>query len=283
MSETARLADAHLATLIRLALEEDIGDGDITGEATVPADRRCLARIKAKAPGVIAGIRVAEAVFHAVDPGLDFEAARQDGSRVVPGDHVAVIGGAARSLLAAERIALNFLQRLSGIATATATAVALVEGTGVRLLDTRKTTPGMRALEKYAVACGGGVNHRQGLFDRYLIKENHAALGGGIGAAIRAARAARPGAPVEIEVRGLEELAEALAERPERVLLDNFSPADAAEAVRRVAGGCETEVSGGVTPDNLRAYAAARPDFISLGWLTHSAPALDLSMTLVAP
>jgi len=273
--------DEHLSTLIRLALEEDLATGDMTSQATVPPDRRCLARIKAKADGVIAGMRVAEAVFLAVDPALDFEAAVTDGARIAPGDHVAVIGGGARSLLAAERVALNFLQRLSGIATATARAVALVEGTGVRLLDTRKTTPGMRELEKYAVACGGGVNHRHGLWDRYLIKENHVALAGGVAAAIRAARAAHPDAPIEIEVRGVEELDQALAEAPERILLDNFTPADAAAAVARVAGRTETEISGGVTPDNLRAYAAAHPDFISLGWLTHSAPVLDLSMTLV--
>lgn len=274
-------ADPHLAALIRLALEEDIGPGDMTSLATVPAHRRCLARIKAKAPGVIAGLRVAEAVFHSVDPALDFEAARMDGSHVASGDHVAVIGGSALALLAAERTALNFLQRLSGIATATAAAVAQVEGTGVRLLDTRKTTPGLRALEKYAVACGGGVNHRRGLYDRYLVKENHIGLAGGVAAAVAAARDAHPEAPVEVEVRNPAELEEALRARAERVLLDNFTPAAAAAAVRHVAGRAETEISGGVTPENLAAYAAARPDYISLGWLTHSAPALDLSMTLV--
>jgi nicotinate-nucleotide pyrophosphorylase (carboxylating) len=279
--EAPPVRDLTVAELIRAALAEDIGSGDITSEATVPPDRTCIARIKAKAPGVLAGALVAEAVFLAVDPAVDYQADCVDGSRVAPGDHVAVIGGRARSLLAAERVALNFLQHLSGIATATAEAVRLVNGTGTRILDTRKTTPGMRALEKYAVTLGGGLNHRQGLFDRFLVKENHVALAGGVEKAVRSARAARPGEPVEIEVRTLDELDQALAAGAERVLLDNFSPAQATDAVARVGGRAEVEISGGVRPSNLRAYAAAHPDFISVGWLTHSAPALDMSMTLV--
>ena len=279
---TSPLRDSTLAALVTAALAEDIGTGDMTSEATVDPERRCLGRVKAKAPGVLAGIRVAEAVFLAVDSSVDFEPGAVDGSHLGPGDHVAVIGGKARSLLAAERTALNFLQHLSGIATATAEAVRVVQGTGVRILDTRKTNPGMRELEKYAVACGGGVNHRHGLYDRFLVKENHIAMAGGLTAAVEAARRFRPGEPVEVEVRDEHELEEALAVAPERVLLDNFSPAAAAAAVRRVAGACEVEVSGGVTLENLRAYAAAHPDFISLGWLTHSAPALDMSMTLLA-
>jgi nicotinate-nucleotide pyrophosphorylase (carboxylating) len=270
--------------LIQRALAEDIGAGDITADATIPPGRRALARIKAKAPGVIAGVMLAEAVFHAVDPDLDFQADCTDGARVAPGDHVAVIGGAARALLAAERTALNFLQHLSGIATTTAEAVRLVQGTGVRLLDTRKTTPGLRALEKYAVVVGGGVNHRAGLWDHYLVKENHVALAGGVAAALAAVhhdRRQHPGRGVEIEVRSMDELDAAVAAGADRVMLDNFTPDAAAAAVARVAGRCEVEISGGVTLQNLRAYAAAHPDFISLGWLTHSAPALDLSMTLV--
>jgi nicotinate-nucleotide pyrophosphorylase (carboxylating) len=273
-----------ITDLVRQALAEDLGPGDITSEATISEDRKALARVKAKASGVLAGVMVAEAVFLAVDPDLDFEAACTDGARVTPGSHVAVIGGSARSLLRAERTALNFLQHLSGIATATAEAVRLVQGTGVRLLDTRKTTPGLRALEKYAVTVGGGHNHRVGLWDHYLIKENHVDLAGGVGPAVRAARRHGEGHPergLEVEVRNWEELDQALEASPDRVLLDNFAPRDAAEAVRRVAGRCEVEVSGGVTIDTLRAYAAARPDFISIGWLTHSAPALDLSLTLV--
>ena len=275
------LLDAEVAELIRVALAEDIGSGDISTEATVSADRTALARIKAKAPGVIAGVMLAEAVFLAVDPSLDFEAGCTDGTRVAPGDHVAVVGGSARALMVAERTALNFLQHLSGIATTTAEALRLVQGTGVRLLDTRKTTPGMRRLEKYAVSVGGGHNHRMGLFDSYLLKENHVALAGGVGAAVAAARSHGAAAPIEVEVRDRQELDEALAAGADRILLDNFTPTDAAEAVAHVAGRAEVEVSGGVNLDNLRAYAAAHPDYISLGWLTHSAPALDVSMTLV--
>jgi nicotinate-nucleotide pyrophosphorylase (carboxylating) len=277
--------DTATDALIQRALAEDIGAGDITGEATIPAGRRALARIKAKAPGVVAGLMLAEAVFHAVDPDLDFQADCTDGAHLAPGDHVAVIGGSARALLAAERTALNFLQRLSGIATTTAEAVRLVHGSGVRLLDTRKTTPGLRALEKYAVAVGGGVNHRSGLWDHYLLKENHVELAGGIGPAVAAVREHgrdHRERGVEVEVRSLRELEEALAAGVDRVLLDNFSPTTAAEAVALVAGRCEVEISGGVNLENLRAYAAAHPDFISLGWLTHSAPALDMSMTLVS-
>lgn len=227
---------------------------------------------------------VAEAVFLAADADLDFEAGCTDGAHLLPGDHVAVIGGSARSLLTAERTALNFLQHLSGIATATADAVRLVHGTGVRLLDTRKTTPGMRRLEKYAVSVGGGQNHRSGLWDHYLVKENHVDIAGGVRIAVEAAKRHRQGHPervLEVEVRNLAELAEAIAAGVDRVLLDNFSPAAATEAVATVKGRCEVEISGGVTLDNLRAYAAAHPDFISLGFLTHSARALDLSMTLV--
>lgn len=278
------LTDAEVADLVRRALAEDVGAGDITTEAAVPPDRRALARVKAKAHGVLAGVMVAEAVFRAVDPDLDFAADCTDGARLAPGDHVAVIAGPARSLLTAERTALNFLQHLSGIATATAEAVRLVHGTGVRLLDTRKTMPGLRRLEKYAVSVGGGVNHRAGLWDHYLLKENHVDLAGGVAAAVAAARAhaaGHPGRGVEVEVRDMGELEQAIEALPDRVLLDNFSPARAAEAVALVAGRCEVEISGGVRPDNLRAYAAAHPDYISLGWITHSAPALDLSMTLV--
>ncbi|MDP9325779.1 MAG: carboxylating nicotinate-nucleotide diphosphorylase [Candidatus Dormibacteraeota bacterium] len=281
MAEAPPIRDAAVAELIRAALAEDIGEGDITSAATVSPDRTCIARIKAKAPGVVAGVKVAEAVFLAVDPGVDYQADCADGSHLSPGDHVAVIGGRARSLLAAERVALNFLQHLSGVATATAEAVRMVTGTGVRILDTRKTTPGLRALEKYAVSVGGGVNHRQGLFDRYLIKENHVALAGGVAAAVSAARATRPGDAIEVEVRNTAELEQALEAAADRILLDNFSPAEAAAAVKLVDGRAEVEISGGIRPANLHAYAAAHPDFISLGWLTHSAPALDMSMTLV--
>ena len=287
LSQTVRVEpdrENDIADLVRRALAEDVGPGDITTEATVPEGRMALGRIKAKAHGVVAGIMVAEAVFMAVDPGLDFQADCTDGTRVGPGDHVAVIGGAARSLLQAERTALNFLQHLSGVATATSQAVRLLQGSGVRLLDTRKTTPAMRVLEKYAVTIGGGYNHRAGLWDYYLVKDNHVDLAGGVKAAVEAARRhgeAHPERGVEVEVRNWQELEEALLSEPDRVMLDNFSPGDAAKAVTMVNGRCEVEVSGGVTLENLRAFASAHPDFISVGWLTHSAPALDMSMSLV--
>jgi nicotinate-nucleotide pyrophosphorylase (carboxylating) len=276
------LRDAAVDELIHRALAEDMGSGDITSEATIDPSRTALARIKAKAPGRLAGVKVAEAVFQAVDPDLDFEPDCNDGAQLARGDHVAVIGGRARSLLAAERTALNFLQRLSGVATVTAEAVRLLEGTGVKLLDTRKTTPGMRILEKYAVTIGGGHNHRQGLWDEFLVKENHIGMAGGIAAAVAACRGRRPDLPLVVEVRNLDELEEAVRAGVDRVMLDNFSPAEAAEAVARVAGRTAVEISGGANLDNLRAYASAHPDYISVGCITHSAPALDMSMTLVA-
>jgi nicotinate-nucleotide pyrophosphorylase (carboxylating) len=277
----AGLRDAAVAELVKRALAEDIGAGDITGEATVDRELAALAQIKAKAPGVLAGLRIAEAVFHTVDSELDFEAACGDGSRLATGDHVAVIGGRARSLLAAERTALNFLQHLSGVATATAEALRLLEGTGVRLLDTRKTTPGMRALEKYAVSLGGGENHRQGLWDMFLVKENHIAIAGGVAAAVTACRAQRPGERLEVEVRNFDELEQALQAGVDRVMLDNFTPPMAADAVGRVAGRAEVEISGGVNQSNLRAFGSAHPDYISVGFITHSAPALDMSMKVI--
>jgi nicotinate-nucleotide pyrophosphorylase (carboxylating) len=278
---SAPLTDSEVARLIEAALAEDIGSGDISGDAVAGADQRSLARIKAKAKGMVAGIRVAEAVFAAVDAGIDFEPDLMDGAKVEPGDHVAVIGGQARALLAAERTALNFLQHLSGIATATRALVDAVAGTGVVILDTRKTTPGMRALEKYAVAVGGGQNHRHGLYDAFLLKDNHVALAGGVTRAIEMARNHRPGLTIEVEVRLMRDVEAALAAGADSILLDNFSPTDAAEAVRLVGGRAKVEISGGVTPDNIRAYASAHPDYISVGWITHSAPALDLSMKLV--
>jgi nicotinate-nucleotide pyrophosphorylase (carboxylating) len=276
------LRDAAVDELVRRALTEDIGTGDITSEATIDPDRIALGRIKAKAPGVLAGVKVAEAVFHAVDPELDFEADCNDGSHLTRGDHVAVIGGRARSLLAAERTALNFLQHLSGIATVTAEAVRLLEGTDVRLLDTRKTTPGMRVLEKYAVTIGGGHNHRSGHWDEFLVKGNHVAIVGGVAAAVAACRKANGDVLLVVEVRNLAELDEAISAGVDRVMLDNFGPAEAAEAVERVAGRTAVEISGGANLDNLRAYASAHPDYISVGCITHSAPALDMSMTVVA-
>jgi nicotinate-nucleotide pyrophosphorylase (carboxylating) len=265
--------------LVRRALAEDVGDGDATTLATVPADARARAEIVQKAPGVIFGLEMAEAVFRELDPGVSFERRVEEGTWR-DGGEVAVIAGSARALLTAERTALNLLQRLSGVATASARAAREVEGTGARVLDTRKTTPGMRALEKAAVAAGGGTNHRFGLFDAILIKENHAAMAGGVGAAVRAACEARPDLPVEVECRDEAEVRDALDAGAPRLLLDNMPPDELRAVVALVAGRAELEASGGITLDNLRDVAETGVDFISLGALTHSAPALDLSLLL---
>ncbi|HEX8083814.1 MAG TPA: carboxylating nicotinate-nucleotide diphosphorylase [Solirubrobacteraceae bacterium] len=265
--------------LVRRALAEDVGDGDATTLATVPEDARARAEIVQKAPGVVFGLELAEAVFRELDPGVVFERRVEEGAWREGGD-VAVVSGRARALLTAERTALNLLQRLSGVATATARAVREVEGTGARVLDTRKTTPGLRALEKAAVAAGGGTNHRFGLFDAMLIKENHAAMAGGVGAAVRAARAARPDLPLEVECRDEAEVREALEAGAPRLLLDNMPPDQLRATVELVAGRAELEASGGITLDNLREVAETGVDYISLGALTHSAPALDLSLLL---
>jgi nicotinate-nucleotide pyrophosphorylase (carboxylating) len=261
------------------ALKEDVGDGDITTTATVPAEARARALITQKAPGVIFGLEVAEETFRALDPAVDLERRcaerewREDGP-------VLSIEGSARAILTAERTALNFLQRLSGVATLTARCVRAVDGTRARILDTRKTTPGLRTLEKAAVAAGGGTNHRAGLYDAILIKENHAALAGGVGNAVRKALAHAPGVPLEVECQTLEEVDEALAARAPRILLDNMTVEELRTAVERVAGRAELEASGGVTLETLREIAGTGVDFISVGALTHSAPALDLSLNL---
>lgn len=266
--------------LIRRALEEDLGDGDLTAEAVVPADVLAHASIEQRAPGVIAGLDVARAVFEQLDSALRWTALCEEGAWR-DGGLVAEVDGRARSILAGERVALNFLGRLSGVATLTARYVAAVEGTGVRILDTRKTTPGMRALEKAAVRAGGGHNHRAGLHDAILVKENHAAVGGGVGeAARRAVAAAAEGTAVVVECADLDELAQALDGGAPWVLLDNMTPDELREAVSRAAGRAQLEASGGITLDNVRAVAESGVDCISVGALTHSAPALDLSLTL---
>jgi nicotinate-nucleotide pyrophosphorylase (carboxylating) len=273
--------EAAFADVVRRALAEDVGDGDATSAATVPADARARAVITQKAPGVLFGVRGAELAFTEVDPGAAVERRAEEGVWR-DGGEVLRVEGAARALLTAERTALNVLARLSGVATATARAVREVQGTRAKVLDTRKTTPGLRALEKAAVAAGGGTNHRFGLFDAILIKENHAAMAGGVGAAVRAAREQRPDLPLEVECRTREEVDEALAAGAPRLLLDNMPPPELRAMVEHVAGRAELEASGGITLANLRAVAETGVDFISLGALTHSAPALDLSL-LVAP
>jgi nicotinate-nucleotide pyrophosphorylase (carboxylating) len=271
----------ELPELVARALAEDLGAGDLTTAAVVPPGARARARIDQRAPGVLSGIDVAREVFHQLEPQLRFEALAEEGAWR-EGGPVAAIEGAAAPILSGERTALNLLGRLSGVATMTARYVHAVEGTGARILDTRKTTPGLRALEKRAVRHGGGVSHRAGLHDAILVKENHSLLAGGVGPAARAAAANRGGADwVEVEVESLAELDEVLAAGVERVLLDNMGPGQLRAAVERAAGsGATLEASGGVALEDVRAVAETGVDFVSVGALTHSAPALDLSLLL---
>ncbi len=273
------MIQAPISDVVARALAEDLGGGDVTTAATVPAQTRARAVIIQKAPGVIFGLQAAQATFRSLDPEVTFAHAVDEGVWREGGD-VVTVEGRARALLSAERTALNFLQRLSGVATMAARAVQAVEGTGARILDTRKTTPGLRALEKAAVSAGGATNHRAGLYDAILIKENHAALGGGVGAAVRSAREQAPGLLVEVECRDLAEVDEALAAGAPRLLLDNMTADQLREAVAHVGGRAELEASGGVTLETLRAVAETGVDFVSVGALTHSAPALDLSLLL---
>jgi len=266
--------------LIEQALKEDVGPGDVTTRAVIPPDVRGKGAILVKAHGVICGLQVAAEVFRAVDERISFRPRVREGEPVQPGDVVAEVEGPLRGILTAERTALNFLARLSGIATLTARFVDAVAPYRAVILDTRKTTPGWRVLEKYAVRCGGGRNHRMGLYDMVLIKDNHIAACGSISEAVRRVRAAGVGVPVEVEVKNLDELREALKLGVDRILLDNFSVEDIAEAVKIAEGRVPLEASGGVTLDNVAAIAATGVDYISVGALTHSAPALDLSLEL---
>jgi nicotinate-nucleotide pyrophosphorylase (carboxylating) len=270
---------ADSADVVARALAEDLRDGDVTTAATVPAETRARAVIRQKAPGVIYGLDVAEAVFRSLDADAAFTREVAEGVWRESGE-VLRIEGRARALLSGERTALNFLQRLSGVATMAARAVQAVAGTDATILDTRKTTPGLRALEKAAVAAGGATNHRAGLYDAILIKENHSALAGGVGAAVRLAREQAPELPLEVECRDLAEVDEALTAGAPRLLLDNMTPAQLRQAVAHVAGRAELEASGGVTLQTLQEVASTGVDFVSVGALTHSAPALDLSLLL---
>jgi nicotinate-nucleotide pyrophosphorylase (carboxylating) len=269
--------------LIDRALAEDVGPGDATVAATVDPASRGVATITQKAAGVISGLAVAEGVFMRLDPGARIERLAPEAEwRAAPAPVLRVTGSAG-ALLTAERTALNFLGRLSGVATFTARVVRAVHAAGgtAVVLDTRKTTPGLRALEKRAVADGGGVNHRAGLYDFILIKENHAALAGGVGEAVRRARAARPDLSLAVEVRDAAEIDEALGAGAPRLLLDNMTPAEVADAVARVDGRARLEASGGVTPETVVVYSTIKGlDFVSMGALTHSAPNLDLSLLL---
>src|SRR4051794_10828931 len=265
--------------VVRRALEEDVGPGDVTTEATIPASAHGRGVLLAKAPLVVAGLDVAAAVFRQVDPRTSLAPRAVEGHAVAPGTVIGEVTGPARALLTGERVALNFLQRLSGIATMTR---RFVEASGGRItvLDTRKTTPGLRSLEKYAVRVGGGTNHRSGLYDAFLIKDNHVRLAGGIRAAVARAREARPDLPVEVEAQTLAEVDDALHARADTILVDNLSLADAREAVQRARGQAKIEISGGVTLDRIPDLAATGADFVSIGALTHSAPSVDISFEI---
>jgi nicotinate-nucleotide pyrophosphorylase (carboxylating) len=276
------LPEFVVADVVRAALKEDLGRaGDITSLATIPGNANARAVIAARKPGTLAGLPLAACAFAEVGPEIKFTALKRDGDRLKPGDTVARVEGPARPILAAERVALNFLCHLSGIATETAKLVGLVAHTQARICCTRKTTPGLRALEKYAVRCGGGSNHRFGLDDAILIKDNHIAVAGGVAKAIERARAfAGHLVKVEVEVDDLDQLREALDAAPDAVLLDNMKPAMLRKAVALVSGRAATEASGGITPDSVAEIAETGVDYISSGWITHSAPALDLGLDI---
>jgi len=257
---------------VRRALAEDIGPGDVTTRACVPDGQLASGRFIAREPLVIAGLDLLPIIY-------DMPAVhKRDGDRCAEGDVIATVSGTARKLLECERVALNFLQRLSGVATMARRFADAVQGTGCRVLDTRKTTPGLRVLEKAAAAAGGAINHRMGLYDAILIKNNHITAAGGVRNAIERTRAC--GMPIEIEVRTREELHEALDAGAQHLLLDNLTPREAAEWVREIAGRAKVELSGGITLENVRAYAEAGADFVSSGAITHSARAMDISFRL---
>lgn len=266
------------------ALAEDLGTlGDVTSNSTIPAESEATTQITTRAPGVISGLDVAETAFHAVDPSLKFDTSVQDGDQVKAGTVVATISGKTRGILTAERVALNFLGRMSGIATFTNAYVKAIEGCKAQIVDTRKTTPGLRAFEKYAVRCGGGSNHRVGLYDAILIKDNHIAAAGGVGEAVKAARAASGHMlKIEVEVDTLAQLDELLTYDADAVLLDNMSPADLKLAVKKIEGRLISEASGGVSLNTVRPIAESGVDLISVGALTHSAPVLDLGLDFVS-
>lgn len=270
--------------LLTLSFAEDIGDGDATTLSTIPVEAQGRQKLIMKEDGIIAGVEVAKAVFHKFDPGLKMIQFHNDGDRVKAGDVIFIEQGSVRSLLQTERLMLNILQRMSGIATTTALYQSKLEGTGAKVLDTRKTTPGMRILEKDAVQIGGGANHRIGLYDMILIKDNHVDFAGGIAAAVQAAKdwskANGKDLRIEVEVRNTDEIHQAIEAGVDRIMLDNFTPEhtrEAVEIIRAKAPGVEIESSGGITLETIRAYGEAGVDFISVGALTHSVKGLDMS------
>lgn len=273
--------DELIDQLLDLAFAEDVGDGDATTLSTIPASEQGAQHLLVKEEGILAGVEIARKVFEKFDPTLKMTVYIHDGAHVKPGDIAFKVTGAVRSLLQTERIMLNIMQRMSGIATQTARYQERLEGLKTKVLDTRKTTPGLRILEKEAVKIGGGANHRMGLFDMILIKDNHVDFAGGIPQAVEAARKWMKengkNLKIEVETRNAAEIDQALAEGADRIMFDNFTPAQTAEAVKQVAGRAETESSGGITLDTLRDYGEAGVDFISVGALTHSVKGLDMS------
>ena len=271
--------------LLTLAFAEDVGDGDATTLSTIPADEMGAQRLIVKEEGILAGVEIARMVFEKFDPSLRMTVMIPDGSHVKPGDIAFVVEGPVRSLLQTERVMLNIMQRMSGIATVTARYQERLTGTSAKVIDTRKTTPGMRVLEKEAVKIGGGGNHRMGLYDMVLIKDNHIDFAGGIPQAVSAARAwceqNGKDLKIEVEVRDTDEIKQALAEKIDRIMLDNFTPERTAEAVKLINGQTEVESSGGITLDTIRPYGEAGVDFISVGALTHSVKGLDMSFKAV--
>ena len=266
--------EPFVRSLIELAIAEDIGDGDHTSLATIPSDKRGRMQLLVKQDGIVAGVEIAEMVFQRLDPTVKFEKRIDDGTPVKVGDIVFYVEGRVLTLLQAERLVLNIMQRMSGVATQTAEYVKLIEGTGATLIDTRKTTPGMRVLDKMAVKIGGGGNHRMGLFDMILLKDNHIDFSGGVYNAVSKAKEylkkTGKNLPIEVEVRSLADIDEVFrAGGVERIMLDNFTPELSMEAVKKIDGRAEIESSGGITKANLRDYAETGVDFISVGALTH--------------
>ncbi|MFL5763305.1 MAG: carboxylating nicotinate-nucleotide diphosphorylase [Bacteroidia bacterium] len=276
----------NIRQFITSALAEDTGDGDHTSLACIPSDAKGKAQLLVKENGIIAGVALAEQIFHTVDPGLKVKVLIRDGRTIKKGDLVLTVQGSSRSILLAERLVLNCMQRMSGIATKTNNLVQLCKGTGTKVIDTRKTTPNIRGLEKWAVVLGGGANHRIGLYDMILIKDNHIDYAGGIRKAIEASKKYLKNKnrklAIEIEARNLDEVKEILAVGGiQRILLDNFSIRDIKKALKLIGGKYETEASGGITEKTIRSYAKCGVDFISVGALTHSIKSLDLSLKAV--
>lgn len=276
------ITQEYLTSFIASALAEDIGSGDHSTLASVPAPESKQAQLLIKEEGILAGVALAQEIFAHYDAALRMEVRLQDSTRVQPGDVAFTVSGPAQSILTTERLVLNCMQRMSGIATITQRLCRLLEGTKARLLDTRKTTPNFRLMEKWAVRIGGGYNHRMGLYDMVMLKDNHIDMAGGIGPAIQRTkeylRARQLSLKIEVETRNLAEVEQVLAEGVDMIMLDNMSMAEMREAVKRINGVCETEASGGITERNLREVAETGVDYISLGMLTHSAKSLDMSL-----